>query len=358
MIDPLIYFLTCVLGILVSSIIPHRHKPAFWGLWGVLFLIILAPASAVFLLFVCLQAILITYLLCKRQRSDPWRKYGPYLLLLNLFWVDFHKFFLGYFVDTIGISFATIRIFMTSKQLLSSRKDLKAEFVKWITISGFYMPALIIGPVFSGLDLRKQQMAGPDHIKESTSFLYRNMFLGLSLSIVFAYVFTHAANLITAPEALWIIRPIFLFMALFAAFWGQSLIAEMTSKISGYNIPQNFNAPWKAVGIKDFWQRWHMSMSGFIMQYIFLPLTLKGVNPKLATIAAFVFMGIWHNVGTGYIIWGFAHGLLMAYWPEQPDKPSPIRTLNERILTIAIVIFLSYIANYAFAPRAYIMEPE
>ncbi len=351
MIDPFIYFIGCIVGILLSAPLPHRHKPLFWGIWGLVFLIVLAPASAAMLVFVCAQALLLSAIFLKKERSNPWRKYGPYLLLLNLFWVDFHKLMLGYFVDTIGVSFAIIRIFMTCKQLLSSRKDLRGEFAKWIGISGFYMPAIMVGPVFSGLDLRKQLEAGPDHIQESTSFLYRNIFLGLSLSIVFAYIFTKLSILsLSWDYGGALLNPVFLFLTLFVAFWGQSLIGEMSSKVSGYNIPQNFNAPWKAVGIKDFWQRWHMSMSGFIMQYIFLPLTLKKVNPKTATVAAFVFMGLWHNVGIGYFIWGVSHGILMAYWPAPPENPSKLRINSERAITIILVIILSYIANYAFIP--------
>jgi D-alanyl-lipoteichoic acid acyltransferase DltB (MBOAT superfamily) len=351
MVEPLIYFLSCILGILLSSLFPHKLKPVFWGFWGLVFLSVLVPASALFLIFVCLQALGLCYSLRTRARSDSWRKYGPYLLLLNLFWVDFHALVLGHFVETVGISFAVIRIFMTCKQLLSSRKDLKREFFKWITISGFYMPALMVGPVFSGLDLRKQQDAGPDHIKESTSFLYRHMVLGLSLSIVFAYVFNRMALYAEfgLGDAWWTLQPIFLFLTLFAAFWGQSLIAEMTSKISDYNIPQNFDAPWKAVGIKEFWQRWHISMSNFVMQYIFLPLSINKVNPKLATIAAFVFMGLWHNISVGYFIWGVSHGVLMAYWPRRPEVVTKWRINLERLATLVIVIALSYIANYAFA---------
>lgn len=351
MIDPLIFFFGCVLGILVSSVFSHRAKPLFWGIWGLIFLAVLAPSSAAFLIFVCTQALFMCFIFKKLERSNSWRKYGPYLLLLNLFWVDFHKVFLGYFVDTMGISFAIIRIFMTCKQLLSSRKDLSGEFSKWIAISGFYMPALMVGPVFSGLDLRKQQDLASDHIQKSTSFLYRNMVLGLILSIVFANLFS---SLSSTPELVfgsagWMLKPVFLFLMLFVAFWGQSLIAEMTSKISDYNLPQNFNAPWKAVGIKDFWQRWHMSMSNFVMQYIFLPLSINGVNAKLATIAAFVFMGLWHNIGVGYLLWGISHGVLMAYWPARPKQAGKLYIGIERVLTILFVIILSYVANYMFA---------
>ena len=351
MVDPLIFFFGCVLGILFSSLFSHRAKPIFWGAWGLLFLAILAPSSAAFLIFVCAQALLMCFAFRKLARSNSWRKYGPYILLLNLFWVDFHKAFLGYFVDTIGISFAIIRIFMTCKQLLASRKDLSAEFFKWIAISGFYMPALIVGPVFSGLELRKQQDVALGHIKETTSFLYRNMFLGLILSIVFANLFSRLGLIsdIILESTWWTLKPVFLFLVLFLAFWGQSLIGEMTSKISDYNIPQNFNAPWKAVGIKDFWQRWHMSMSNFVMQYIFLPLSINGVNAKLATIAAFVFMGLWHNISLGYLLWGLSHGFLMAYWPARPKEARKLYIGIERVLTLFVVIALSYVANYLFA---------
>lgn len=358
MIDPLIYFLGCILGILTSSLFAHRYKPIFWGLWGLFFLSILAPASALFLVFVCLQALVICLFFQNFERSNVWRKYGPYVLLFNLFWVDFHKFFVGHLIETIGLSFAIIRIFMTCKQLLSSRKNLQGEFSLWIGISGFYMPALIVGPVFSGLDLRKQQTIQSNHIKESTSFLYRNMFLGLSLSIVFANIFNTLGLVAEISHGVvwWALKPVFLFLILFVTFWGQSLIAEMTSKISGYNIPQNFNAPWKALDIKDFWQRWHMSMSNFIMQYIFLPLNINKVSPKLATISAFVFMGLWHNVGVGYLIWGLSHGVLMAYWPSRPEQPSKSRVYLERLVTFILVITLSYIANYAFVSEVVIDE--
>jgi membrane protein involved in D-alanine export len=264
-----------------------------------------------------------------------------------MFWVDFHKLLLGDFVDTVGVSFAVIRVFMTCKHLVSSRKKIINEMLEWSFASAFYLPAIMVGPVFSGMDLRKEAH-GLDEIKGKCSYLYRNLFWGLSLSIVFTSLFTEFANSENELMQLYAFNTTFLFLNLFAAFWGQSLIAEMSSRISGITIPSNFDKPWLARDIKDFWQRWHISMSKFIMQFIFFPLQINGINPKIATITAFVFMGLWHEVKIGYLLWGIAHGVLMSYWPERPSHAGPLRIWFERFLTFFIVINLSYIANYAF----------
>jgi D-alanyl-lipoteichoic acid acyltransferase DltB (MBOAT superfamily) len=136
----------------------------------------------------------------------------------------------------------------------------------------------------------------------------------------------------------------FLFLQLFAAFWGQSLIAEHTSRFFGLPLPVNFDQPWKARTIKDFWARWHRSMAQFVLQYIFLPLNLKGVSPKIATVCAFVFMGVWHNLSLGYFVWGVAHGTLLAF-DRDVSKNRIVRLCNQIVLWI-IVISLSWFANY------------
>ena len=139
-----------------------------------------------------------------------------------------------------------------------------------------------------------------------------------------------------------------MFGHLFSAFWGQSLIAESGAALAGFEIPTNFNRPWLAVDIRDFWNRWHMSMARFVTQYFFLPLNLRGVNARFATATAFVFMGLWHEVRPGYLIWGATHGLLMAFAPKSADLGSRTARIANRVATISSVVLLSYVANYAF----------
>lgn len=340
MIDPLTHVIALLITIVITGITPHRHRPIVIAFSGIIFLTFFAPAATMFLFLSIAEAWLICVLVDRRPRSDNWRKYGPYLLLLNLFFVDFHSLLLGDYIQTVGVSFSLIRLFMTAKQLVSSRKDMRTEYGRWLVTATFYLPAIIIGPIFSGLDLRKQALEGEKPLKR-ISRTYRHMIGGLVLAVLVAPFF---GDMIAPYQPSLLPR----FLMLFAAFWGQSLIAENASRLMGYTIPQNFNKPWLASDIRDFWRRWHVSMAQFIMQYIYLPLTLRGVSPRKATTAAFLFMGLWHEVAPGYLLWGLGHGILMAYWPvPSADRPRWF-PWAERTITFISVIVLSYVANQAF----------
>ena len=89
-------------------------------------------------------------------------------------------------------------------------------------------------------------------------------------------------------------------------------------------------------------------MAKFVMQYVFLPLNLRGVQPQDATISAFIFHGPVHEVKIGYLIWGIAHGVLMAFMPKAAPDANRVRRLGGRALTLSSVVILSYVANYTF----------
>jgi len=356
MIDPIIYILACLLSILVSSVLPLAHKPMVVTLLGLLFLSALAPASAVFLLLLIVLALVLCMILDRFDRKSNLRKYAPYLLLISIFWVDFEQILVGRVVDTAGVSFAIIRIFITCKQLLSHRSSIRDEYLKWLFVSAFYLPVLMVGPIFSAMDFRKQVVAAKE-FEGSTSKLYRRLFQGVVLIVFLTPVAFELNDVIASSQfsksflgggiSNVVVTPVFLFLQLFFAFWGQSLIAENTSRIIGLDVPSNFNKPWNARNIRDFWQRWHISMANFVTQYIYLPLTLKGVNGKVATVLSFTFMGLWHEVAIGYIIWGFCHGLLLAYWPKLETSPKSV-LIAQKVILFSTVIGLSYVANYLF----------
>ena len=89
-------------------------------------------------------------------------------------------------------------------------------------------------------------------------------------------------------------------------------------------------------------------MSKFVTQYVFLPMNLRGVGPKIATGSAFVFMGLWHQLRPGYVIWGVAHGALMAFAPKATSDQRRMFKVANRAFTLSSVVLLSYVANYAF----------
>ena len=96
-------------------------------------------------------------------------------------------------------------------------------------------------------------------------------------------------------------------------FSGYSDMAVGISKMLNIDLPINFDSPYKALSIRDFWKRWHISLTGFLTKYIYIPLggSKKGKGRTyLNTMVVFLISGIWHGENWTFILWGVFHGLL------------------------------------------------
>ena len=86
-------------------------------------------------------------------------------------------------------------------------------------------------------------------------------------------------------------------------------------KMFGIEIPENFNSPYRAVSVKDFWKRWHMTLSRFLQTYVYFPLggSRKGkLRTFVNTMITFLVSGLWHGANWTFVFWGFLHGLGVA----------------------------------------------
>lgn len=343
MIDPIGHFVVILITFVVAALTGNRWNAGLLTIAGMAFLFVLSPIAAVFIGLLCVEAALLVFLLQNRARSDAWRKYLPYILLPNFLFVDFHFAILGFNIQTLAISFSTIRVFMTAKSMLTSRAAIKPQDYPWIFVAGFFLPAIIIGPVFSGTAIRDSMRKG--EVAEVGLRNHRLLLQGLILALLVSPGIVRMIET-TDVTGIWLMPVLIVlrFVNLFATFWGQSLIAEESARFFGFSLPQNFDKPWLATNIRDFWARWHRSMAQFVMQYIYLPLTLKSVPNRVATISAFLFMGLWHNTSLGYAIWGVSHGILLAFWPVS-DEGNYL--FAKRVFLWVAVMGLSYIANYA-----------
>lgn len=347
MITPLVHIIAILLALPLVWIAPKWARAMVFAVAGAVFLLVLAPGVFWLTLATGLEGLLLERVLRNLPKKSNLRQYLPYVLLVNMFATDIIN---GLDLDfaTIGFAFALIRLFMTTKTLQGRANTTWRERWGSMAVAGFFLPSLVIGPVFSGTLVWDQGKQDATEAPGSTEWLYRKMFGGWLLSTLVAAWMTELAHGTELLRPYGLVTLVALFLNLFAGFWGQTLIAEAGAALGGFAIPINFDRPWLAVDIRDFWNRWHISMARFVMQYIFLPLNLKGVKPKLATISAFVFMGLWHEVQIGYLIWGVGHGVVMAYAPKiTPDSPRWARLVS-RVSTLSLVIVLSYIANYAF----------
>lgn len=99
---------------------------------------------------------------------------------------------------------------------------------------------------------------------------------------------------------------------IYCDFAGYSYIAVGCAKIFGIELKENFRAPYMAVDIQDFWRRWHVSLSEWLRDYVYIPLggNRKGVLRKnLNTMIVFVVCGVWHGAGMNFLAWGLLHGI-------------------------------------------------
>ena len=100
-----------------------------------------------------------------------------------------------------------------------------------------------------------------------------------------------------------------------ADFGGYSLIAQGLAKLFGYELPLNFDMPYLSRSLTEFWRRWHISLSSWLREYLYLPLGGNRRGPGRTYVNLFLVMflgGLWHGAAWSYAIWGTAHGLLLA----------------------------------------------
>lgn len=116
---------------------------------------------------------------------------------------------------------------------------------------------------------------------------------------------------------------------IFADFAGYSAIAIGSAALLGYRLPINFNRPYTARSFSDFWRRWHISLSSFLREYLYIPLGGNRHGPIRTYVNLFVTMalgGLWHGAAISFLLWGVAHGLALcverAFAPLARNLPS------------------------------------
>lgn len=152
---------------------------------------------------------------------------------------------------------------------------------------------------------------------------------------------------------------------LYFDFSGYSDMAIGIARLFGIRLPINFNSPYKAYNIIDFWRRWHMTLSRFLRDYLYIPLGGNRLGKKRRYINLMLTMllgGLWHGAGWSFIIWGGLHGsyliintLWRGIWPE--EKKNSIYKFLSRLLTFtAVVIAWVFFRAESFDGAIYVLS--
>ncbi len=119
--------------------------------------------------------------------------------------------------------------------------------------------------------------------------------------------------LATGPET--ILATILFGLQIYCDFSGYSSIARGTAKILGIDLMENFKRPYEAHTVREFWRRWHISLTGWFTDYVYIPLggSRRGTVRQIRNILIVFFLsGLWHGAGWNFVVWGMLHGLYQA----------------------------------------------
>jgi alginate O-acetyltransferase complex protein AlgI len=199
------------------------------------------------------------------------------------------------------------------------------RFAKGVRDIGFYLlffPQLVAGPIVKAKEFWPQIAAkkiGDIPWKQVTRTLIAGYFLKV---FVADNLSEHTAYLATSGEGMAQGSPFNLVPLLygytfqiFADFAGYSLIAIGLAAMFGYRFPVNFNFPYLSTSITEFWRRWHMSLSAWLRDYLYIPLGGNRKGPGRTYVNLFLVMflgGLWHGAEWKFALWGSLHGLLLA----------------------------------------------
>lgn len=140
-------------------------------------------------------------------------------------------------------------------------------------------------------------------------------------------------------------------------FSGYTDMALGSARLFNINLTQNFNSPYIATSIADFWRRWHISFSSWILDYIFKPLQMQWRNWKnwgtaVALIVTFFISGIWHGASWGFVIWGLLHGVYLAcsvfYRPFQKKLHKALGVEKTKLLKIWQIFVTFNLVSFAW----------
>src|SRR6478672_6686865 len=246
----------------------------------------------------------------------------------------------------IGISFYTFNSMSYTIDIFRRRIEPTRSVLEYSTFVALF-PHLIAGPIVRFADLGPQLRRLTPRLTSRYAALGAFFFsCGLVKKLLIAdQLHPYVSRLYENHDQLGLLTgwaaAVGYSLQLYFDFSGYSDMAVGLAWLLGFRFPQNFNSPFKAVNISDFWRRWHMSLSSWFRDYLFIPLggsrgsALKTVRNLLITMSL---AGLWHGAAWTFVIWGLLHGLFLAgHAVLRRAGLTPSSVVFNRIVTFALV---------------------
>ena len=321
-----------------------------------------------FLLFGLTLVAYFTALHIEAHRGKKWSvAIGVIVPLMILAIFKYFNFFIGSFtalfghttsdvlkiILPLGISFYTFQSISYTIDVYKGKLTASRDFFRFALYVAFF-PQLISGPIVKASVLLPQIDEDRNITLQRLSEGAQIILLGFAKKMVLADNISVFVNEVyKAPQAFHsgtvALAVISYSLQLYFDFSGYSDMAIGCAKILGYDLPRNFNLPYLARNCSEFWKRWHISLSSWLMEYLYFPL---GGNRKgkwrtyLNLMVTMALGGLWHGASWNFIIWGVIHGAMLSLHkfylsmrgidPKLRD-PNPVTNLLKMIFTFCVV---------------------
>ncbi len=306
-----------------------------------------------------------------KRRHWMWAGVGFNIGLLGVFkYLDFFRTSIQSLTDVIGLGIhwpiidllLPVGISFYCFQGISYIVDLyRGHGIRAKTIVDFalfqaFFPQLLIGPICRSVDLLPQIHATP--LKRFPEFNKAGWLIlsGLFKKIIVATLLFENGSLdvFDSPEnyssiGLW--GGMFGYsIQLYCDFSGYTDLARGSALLLGFDIPENFRQPYSASNLGDFWQRWHITFSQWLRDYIYIPLGGSKCPPNRVSLnlfITFVICGLWHGASWGFVIWGGLHGIGLAMHKRSRDRKRMLG-LDPKIEPIGWRFWVGWATTFSF----------
>ena len=316
------YLVSLFILLILYYLIPKNRQWISLLVFSIFFYTLFSWKMWIFMLFTCVT----TFLYARYLRYSRCFLFATILLNISsllilklissdLLFITSHNLNRFAVLVPIGISFYTLQSIAYMVDVY--RNDIQAEnnFFRYLLFMTFF-PQVLQGPIPRYADLREELFREHCFLEDEVVKGFYLLLWGFFQKMVIADRCNLVVNQIfdqyTMYEGFYLILGAVLYsIQLYTDFAGCVCIATGSAQMFGICLKPNFNHPYFAISIKDFWRRWHISLSSFLRDYVYIPLggNRKGKLLKYVNIMiTFLVSGIWHGMGLHFLIWGFLHG--------------------------------------------------
>jgi alginate O-acetyltransferase complex protein AlgI len=257
--------------------------------------------------------------------------------------VDFLSFIFAVTLPA-GISFYTFEVLSYSIDVLDKKIPPERSMVKLTAFVSAY-PHLIAGPILRYHELSAQldRLATDPKVRADFVSGFKFLSFGLFAKIFFSDVLASFARVhfnietnTSSPDALYYILSYS--FRIYFDFWAYSIMAIGLGRMIGLDLPRNFREPYMSLNPREFWRRWHITLSFWLRDYVYLRMGGKDRYVR-NIVVVFLACGLWHGAGWNFVLWGAYHAALVIGYHYAKEPWSRLPEVIQRTITFALVSF-------------------